>query len=135
MIFMVFPIYLAMSAAAGIDLITVDALKLMLDKGEPALIIDVRTTDNFIGSDARIPNAIHIRSRRLHARLAVPPLKDIPRDREVIIYCACPNEETSTRAARTFLASGFKRVRVLKGGWHAWLAANGQVEANPVAVK
>jgi rhodanese-related sulfurtransferase len=131
--YFVLPVCLAVAAGnafalSDIERITVDELKARLNRNDPTLIIDVRTTNDYIGADAQIANAIHIRSRRLQARLAVPPLKDVPRDKDVVIYCACPNEETSIRAARTLLAAGFQRVRVLKGGWLAWLAANGQVE-------
>ena len=108
-----------------------DELKARLDRNDSILVIDVRTTDDFIGADTKIATAIHIRSRRLQARLAVPPLKDIPRDKDIVVYCACANEETSIRGARALLAAGFKRVRVLKGGWRAWLAASGPVEQNP----
>ncbi|HYR90049.1 MAG TPA: rhodanese-like domain-containing protein [Terriglobia bacterium] len=115
-------------AFSDIGFITVDELKASLDRNDSVLIIDVRTTDDLIGADTKIASAIHIRSRRLQARLAVPPLKDILRDKDIVIYCACPKEETSIRAARTLLAAGFIRVRVLKGGWRAWLAASGQVD-------
>ena len=118
-------------AFSDIAFITADELKARLDRNDSILIIDVRTTDDFIGADTKIATAIHIRSRRLQARLAVPPLKDIPRDKDIVVYCACANEETSIRGARTLLAAGFKRVRVLKGGWRAWLAASAPVEQNP----
>jgi rhodanese-related sulfurtransferase len=72
--------------------------------------------------------AIHFKLRRLKSRLTFPPLKDLPKDREIVTYCACPNDESSIAAAQILLASGFKRVSVLKGGWQGWLRANGPVE-------
>jgi rhodanese-related sulfurtransferase len=72
--------------------------------------------------------SIHFKLRKLKARLAFPPLKDIPKDREIVTYCACPNDESSIEAAQILQASGFKRVSVLKGGWQSWLKANGPVE-------
>jgi rhodanese-related sulfurtransferase len=127
--YIVLPILFAV--ASGIEGISVDELRRKLDNNEPVLIIDVRATDDFLNSDAKIPGATHIRPRRVQARLGAPPLKDVPRDRDIVIYCACANEETSARAAQTFLAAGFKRVRVLKGGWRAWLAASARVESKP----
>ena len=81
-----------------------------------------------LDNDNKIKGAIYVKLRKLRSRLGLPPLKDVPRNREVVTYCACPNDESSIRAAQTLLQSGFKRVRVLKGGWLAWKKANGQVE-------
>lgn len=111
-----------------IERITAEELKSKIAGKIPVAIIDVRSTNTFISSENKIKGAIRIKARRLRARLAYPPLKDIPRDREVVTYCACPNDETSVRAAQVLLDAGFKRVRALKGGWQAWLKVNGQVE-------
>src|SRR5688500_10632749 len=75
--------------------------------GAPPVIIDVRSTETYVGSDSKIKGAQHVRLRRLRARLAQSPLKDLPRDREVVTYCACPSDEASVRAAQLFLAAGF----------------------------
>ena len=60
-------------------------------------------------------------------------LRDVPHDREIITYCACPADDAAILGARELLTNGFKRVRVLKGGWNAWLQAGGQVEPKPRA--
>ena len=114
-----------------VEMLAAVELKRKVDRNEPVTIIDVRASDTFINSDSKIKGALHVRPRRLQSRLAVSPLKDLPRDREVVTYCACPGDEASIRAAQTLLAAGFKRVRVLKGGWQAWLTARGPVEAKP----
>lgn len=114
-----------------VERITAEELKAKLAKNEPVTIIDVRATDAYIDSNNKIKGAIHLKSRRLRTRIAFPPLKDVPRDRVVVTYCACPNDETSVRAAQVLLAAGFKNVRALKGGWQAWLKAGGQVESTP----
>jgi rhodanese-related sulfurtransferase len=106
-------------------------LKEKVAGNEPMAIIDVRATDTYIGSDSKIKGAMHVRFRRLRTRLAYAPLKDIPRDRPVVIYCSCANDEASVRTAQVFSSAGFTRVRVLKGGWQAWLNAGGQVESKP----
>jgi membrane protein DedA with SNARE-associated domain/rhodanese-related sulfurtransferase len=51
-----------------------------------------------------------------------------PRDRDIVFYCACPNEESARRAAQILLAKGFTRVRPLVGGIDAWVAMGGEVE-------
>jgi len=45
------------------------------------------------------------------------------RDREIILYCACPNEASAAQAARLLMNNGFSRVRPLYGGLAAWIAA------------
>jgi rhodanese-related sulfurtransferase len=106
-------------------------LKAKLAGNRPVTIIDVRSANAYVYSDQKIKGAIRVKLRRLKSRLALPPLKNIPRDREVITYCACLKEETSIRAAQVLLAAGFKHVRALKGGWDAWLKADGQLESKP----
>ncbi|MFZ0063086.1 MAG: rhodanese-like domain-containing protein [Pyrinomonadaceae bacterium] len=76
----------------------------------------------------KIKGAVYVKLRRLKYRLAFPPLKDVPRNRDVVTYCACPNDEASIRAAQVLRESGFTRVHVLKGGWVVWKKANGQIE-------
>lgn len=117
--------------SAEVEFITVEELKSKITKNERMTIIDVRSTTSHTGSDDRIKGAIHVKLRRLKARLAYPPLKNVPRDAEVITYCACPSDESSVRAAQVLLDAGFKRVRALKGGWQEWLKANGPVEPRP----
>jgi rhodanese-related sulfurtransferase len=114
-----------------VERISAEELKTKLAGKRPLTIIDVRASNAYVYSDKKIKGAIRVKLRRLHSRLALPPLRDIPRDREVITYCACPNEETSIRAAQVLLAAGFKQVRALKGGWNAWLKVDGQLEAKP----
>ena len=121
----------AQTKPSEVELMGAEELKRKVDGNEPVTIIDVRATDSFLDSGGKIKGAIHVKPRRLKARLAMPPLKDIPRDREVVTYCACPADEASIRAAQVLSAAGFKRVRVLKGGWQAWLSTRGQVENKP----
>ena len=118
-------------APPQVEFITAQELKTKLTKDQPITIIDVRTTSGLLDSDSKIKGAFHVKLRRLRSRLAFPPLKDIPRDREIVTYCACPNDEASIRAAQVLMNAGFKRVRVLKSGWSAWKKVNGQVEARP----
>lgn len=115
------------------ELITVGELKSKMSKQEPVTIIDVRSSASYAASDVQIKGAIRVRLRRLKARLAVAPLKDVPRKAEIITYCDCTGDESSKRAAELLLAAGFERVRVLKGGWQEWQKMGGQVEPRPKA--
>ena len=122
------PAELDQQESARTEFITAEELKAKLARNEPVAIIDVRAATGLLDGDNKIKGAIYVKLRRLKSRLAFPPLKDVPRNREVVTYCACPNDESSVRAAQVLLDSGFTRVRVLKGGWVAWQKAKGPVE-------
>ena len=117
--------------SAAAEFVSAAELKEKLTRNEPVTLIDLRSVSTYAESDGKIRGAIHIKERRLRARLSLPPLRDLARDAEVVTYCACPDDEAAVRAAQTLAAAGFKRVRVLKGGWRAWLDAGGPVEAKP----
>jgi rhodanese-related sulfurtransferase len=108
--------------AVGVERITVDELKAKLAKKEPVLIIDVRGSD-YDASATKIKGAIRIVPAELEAHL-----KDLPRDKEIVTYCACSTDGGAIKARQTLLDNGFKNVRALKGGWNAWNTAGGAVE-------
>jgi rhodanese-related sulfurtransferase len=53
---------------------------------------------------------------------------EFPKDREVVFYCACPNEATAAFAARKLMDRGYISVRPLRGGLDAWAAAGYEIE-------
>ena len=115
----------------GVDLITVEELKAKFTANDAVVIIDVRGSESYANSDSKIKGAIHVNVRKLKFRLGFAPLKDVPKDRELVTYCACPSDEASIKAAQILLENGFKRVRVLKGGWQEWQKGAGPVEPRP----
>jgi rhodanese-related sulfurtransferase len=50
-------------------------------------------------------------------------VSDLPRDRDIVVYCTCPNEASAARVAKILMNHGFKKVRPLQGGLDAWVAA------------
>jgi rhodanese-related sulfurtransferase len=58
-------------------------------------------------------------------------VKDLPRDRDIILYCTCPSEASAARVAKVLMNRGFKRVRPLQGGLEAWVAAGHPVAQAP----
>jgi len=121
----------AQNAAPAVEMISADELKAKVTSNQPVTIIDVRSSEGYAAATTTVKGAIHFKLRKLKYRLAYPPLKDVPRDREVVTYCACPKDQSSIAAAQILQASGFKRVKVLQGGWQEWLRANGPVEPRP----
>lgn len=87
------------------------------------LVVDVRSPTACTLQLQRIPGALHISVQEVTLHLG-----DLPRDREVILYCTCPNEASAAQAARALKARGFERVWPLRGGLEAWIAAGYAVE-------
>jgi len=89
--------------------------------------------------DVRSPTARDLERRRIPGALNVPlqeveqHVRHLPRDREIILYCTCPNEASAAQAARLLFRQGFRRVRPLRGGLDAWIAAGYAVEEVPAS--
>lgn len=111
-----------------IGTITAEELKAKMNNNDPVTIIDVRGSEGYAASATTIKGAFHFKLRRIKSRLKYAPLRDLPKDREIVTYCACPADESSITAAQTLQEAGFTRVRVLKGGWTEWLKAKGPVQ-------
>jgi membrane protein DedA with SNARE-associated domain/rhodanese-related sulfurtransferase len=103
--------------------ITVGELRDLIERGKRPVVVDVRS-EVARNADARfIPGAIIIGVGDIEARL-----RDLPRDRDIVFYCSCPNEASAAQVAKKLIELGYKRVRPLAGGLDAWLAAGHEVE-------
>lgn len=118
----------AQTVAPNVEMISADELKAKVTSNQQVTIIDVRSSEGYAAATTTVKGAIHFKLRKLRDRLAYPPLKNIPKDQEIVTYCACPKDQSSIAAAQILQAAGFKRVKVLQGGWQEWLRANGPVE-------
>ena len=125
------PAIAAHAQTPAVEMISADELKAKVTNNHPVTIIDVRSSEGYAAATTTVKGSIHFKLRKLKYRLAYPPLKNIPKDQEIVTYCACPKDEASIAAAQILQASGFKRVKVLQGGWQEWLRANGPVEPRP----
>jgi rhodanese-related sulfurtransferase len=47
----------------------------------------------------------------------------LPKDENVIFYCASSRDEAATRQAQKYFHEGFVNARILQGGADAWKAA------------
>ena len=45
---------------------------------------------------------------------------EIPRDRDIVLFCTCPSEATAAKTAMTLHKLGIDRVRPLRGGFDEW---------------
>ncbi len=92
-----------------------EELKRALEAGEPLAVIDLRHPLDFLPDPRVIPGAIRISPEEIATRH-----QEIPRDRDVVLYCTCPNESTSRDVAAMLIAQGITRVRPLVGGVQGW---------------
>src|SRR5258705_10031612 len=95
------------------------ALKRRLDAGGDVTIIDLRTVLDVTGRPYAIPG-----SRWLAAGAIDEHELEFLRSRDVVLYCASPNDATSARVALQLKHNGISRVRPLEGGLAAWMALN-----------
>jgi len=95
-----------------------------MDTGETPLIVDVRSAIARTLEPRHIPGALHLPLQGFEEHI-----RELPRDREIILYCSCPNEASAAQVAKLLMNSGFVRVRPLLGGLEAWIAAGHPVES------
>ncbi len=106
--------------------ITVEELYRLLDSGAGPVIVDVRSQTARSLEPRRIPGAVHLPMQDMERHL-----RELPRDREIVLYCTCPNEASAAKVAKALISHGFRRVRPLYGGLDAWIAAGYAVERYP----
>lgn len=109
----------------GLAMPRIDVAELLdLMHAEPRpIVVDVRSDDARAIDTRRIPGAIGVGLHDI-ARIAT----QWPRDRELVLYCSCPNEASAAMAARMLAGAGFRRVRPLAGGLDAWVDSGQRVE-------
>ena len=90
-------------------------LKRQLDAGEQVYIVDLRHPLELLPDPYTLPGAKHVSPEELAARA-----HEIPRDRDVVLYCTCPSEATAAKTAMTLHKLGIERVRPLRGGFDEW---------------
>jgi membrane protein DedA with SNARE-associated domain/rhodanese-related sulfurtransferase len=112
--------------------IGVDELHALMQQGQDPLVIDVRSEASTQLDARRIPGAISVHLGDIQAKAA-----ELSREREIVLYCSCPNEVSAARAAAVLVAQGLARARPLAGGLDAWVASGHATEAvvlaSPVA--
>jgi membrane protein DedA with SNARE-associated domain/rhodanese-related sulfurtransferase len=99
--------------------ITVEQLKEKLKTDEPPLLIDVRPPAR-AEQEPGIPTAVLMSLDELAHRY-----QELPRHRDLVVYCGCPEDAASAQAALLLRQRGFTRVWPLAGGIEAWRRQSG----------
>jgi membrane protein DedA with SNARE-associated domain/rhodanese-related sulfurtransferase len=92
-----------------------EELKRQLDAGSQTYIVDLRHPLELLADPFTLPGALHFSPDTLAARHL-----EIPRDRDVVLFCTCPSEATAAKTAMTLHKLGIERVRPLRGGFDEW---------------
>jgi membrane protein DedA with SNARE-associated domain/rhodanese-related sulfurtransferase len=103
-------------------------LKRQLDAGEPVFIVDLRHPLELVPEPFTLPGAQHFSPDALAARQ-----HEIPRDRDIVLFCTCPSEATAAKTAMTLHRLGIDRVRPLRGGYDEWKRLGFPMDAIPLA--
>jgi membrane protein DedA with SNARE-associated domain/rhodanese-related sulfurtransferase len=98
-----------------ISRITAGELKSKMDQGEDMVIVDLRHALDFEADPETIPGAFRMDAAELRQKN-----DKLPRDRQIILYCTCPNEATSAQVAILLRKQGIQQIRPLQGGLDAW---------------
>jgi membrane protein DedA with SNARE-associated domain/rhodanese-related sulfurtransferase len=101
-----------------------EELKRQLDEGAPLFIVDLRHPLELLPDPYTLPGALHFSPDSLAARH-----NEIPRDREIVLFCTCPSEATAAKTAMVLHKLGIDRVRPLRGGYDEWKRLGYPVEA------
>jgi membrane protein DedA with SNARE-associated domain/rhodanese-related sulfurtransferase len=95
--------------------ISPEDLERKLAAGENIAIVDLRNDVALRIDPVRLPGAIRILPEEIESRH-----HEIPRDRDIVLYCTCPNEASSARVTLLLKRKGIDRVRPLAGGLEGW---------------
>ena len=92
-----------------------EELKKHIDQHSDGVVI-VDTAATLIWEEEHIPGAI---SFPWKPSISLPV--SLPRDKMLVLYCACKDHEDSTDMAKKLSQLGYQNVKVLKGGWFKWV--------------
>jgi rhodanese-related sulfurtransferase len=82
---------------------------------ENYFVLDLRSHLDLKELPFKIPGAVHMLPEEIEMRHP-----EIPRDRDVVVYCACPNETSSSKMALRLRKKGILKIRPLLGGIVGW---------------
>jgi len=106
--------------------ITVDELRQQMDQRPPPIVVDVRSRGARQRDGRRIPGALVVDVDEIDHFV-----RELSPEREIVLYCTCPNEASAARIAKLLIERGFTRVRPLLGGLDAWIDAGFLAEDLP----
>jgi len=103
--------------------VTAEEFKLMYNNNEPVILVDTRARDQYLSG--YIPGARNIPNDPWET--SFNELTKLPKDRLIITYCDCPDDEGAAIAAERLLLSDYVNVKILWKGIFYWQDIGGEV--------
>ena len=101
--------------AQEIDRIKPEDLKKLIDSKADIVVVDNQPKAAY--EIEHIPGAINF-----PWAMQIKGPVNLPRDKVLILYCACDHEEDSTHVAKQLVNNfGYKNIKLLDGGWLRWV--------------
>ncbi len=95
--------------------ISPEELYRQVQAGENPVIVDLRHPLDFLVAPRTLPHALRMKPDEITKRWV-----ELPPDRDIVVYCTCPNEQTAVKVAKELHELGVARVRPLAGGLEGW---------------
>ena len=99
-------------------MIDIPEFRQRIDTEKNLLVLDVRTTEDFIGEQGHIEDAVNIPAEELQQRM-----NEIGNYLEQPVAIVCRREKKSAKAARLLTEAGFTNVHIVRGGMAKWIEA------------
>ena len=106
------------------DYMSPQDLKKDIDEHAKDVVI-VDTAAPPIYEDEHIPGAVNLPYAK---NISAPA--ELSREKTLVLYCACKDDEDSRDVAQQLSLIGYRKVKVLKGGWFKWLELKYQTVGN-----
>ena len=103
--------------------ITPEALHSLLASKQALLLYDVRRPLDLLAHSEIIPGALRLSPQEFRENSV-----GLSREKDYVLYCTCPSDETSLKVLQEARALGFDRIKVLKGGLAGWKGKGYPVE-------
>jgi membrane protein DedA with SNARE-associated domain/rhodanese-related sulfurtransferase len=104
--------------------VTPEELHHKLEAGSDVVVVDLRASVELQLDGLKVRGALQMTPDELERRHL-----EIPRDRDLVLYCSCPSEAAAANVALMLRQRGLTRVHPLAGGIEAWRARGYPLEA------
>ena len=110
------------ASAQEIPRIKAEELKKLIESKADIVVVDNQPKDAY--EMEHIPGAVNF-----PWAMQVKGPVDLPRDKVLILYCACSHEEDSGEVADQLIKKfGYKDIKLLEGGWLRWVELGYPIE-------
>src|SRR6185369_1454460 len=103
--------------------VSIEQVKELMKRGDPIFFLEIRHPGDRDLALMKVRGALRLAEDEVADHLA-----ELPRERTVLLYSTAPDDQPALKAARLLLQEGFGEVRLLVGGFKAYLNAGLPVE-------